>query len=200
MYCYLNLRNVIADLVPVPGAPNAFLARDAPPGSPAAAELELKVKERLASKRDPQIGPGGNATEQKVPEYHWPWLDGRYLYIATGRSNIARHMTEMGGAAAADSEAPGAAAPPAPALVKPTKESPVAAATATTPGLDQSKPSSPRPRRRSLPPTLDQGHLGAWDMLKRIEDRVEKAEADRMKPGKREEAMMRKALGFEPEE
>ncbi|GAA5981448.1 hypothetical protein JCM10908_004112 [Rhodotorula pacifica] len=195
MYCYLNLRNVIADLVAVPGAPNAFLARDAPPGSPSAAEVERKLKERSMRKVVTTA-----ASEGETPTYHWPWLDGRYLYIATGRNNIARHLNEMGGAAVdqAEEKAPanGGAGAAAAVASTGTAREPVHPITTTSP------PSSPpgRPRRRSLPPTLDEGHLGAWDMLKRIEDRVEKAEAERLQPGKREEEMMRRALGFEPKD
>ncbi|TKA52738.1 hypothetical protein B0A53_04191 [Rhodotorula sp. CCFEE 5036] len=184
MYCYLNLRNVIADLVPVPGAHNAFLARDAPPGSPAAVEAERKLKERTMRK----VPVPADGDDKTTPQYHWPWLDGRYLYIATGRANVARHMAEMGGAASQD-VLEGATRPPT-------------AATAAS-GLETEPEFKPtRPRRRSLPtgPTLDEGKLGAWDMLQRIEDRVEKAEAERALPGKREEELMRRALGFEPKD
>lgn len=193
MYCYLNLRNVIADLVPVPGAHNAFLARDAPPGSPAAVEAERKLKERTMRKVSTPLAAAADGDETHMPRYHWPWLDGRYLYIATGRTNVARHMAEMGGAAT---------------TTHPDSQDEVAtrtttAAAASGPEETEREPKSTtttaRPRRRSLP-TLDEGKLGAWDMLKRIEDRVEKAEAERAQPGKREEELMRRALGFEPKE
>ena len=187
MYCYLNLRNVIADLVPVPGAHNAFLARDAPPGSPAAVEAERKLKERTMRKVAPPLA----ADETPTPRYHWPWLDGRYLYIATGRTNVARHMVEMGGAATPQDDSQEGA----------TRPTPAAAAAVGGPATEPEPKPAARPRRRSLPtPTLDEGKLGAWDMLKRIEDRVEKAEAERAQPGKREEELMRRALGFEPKE
>lgn len=205
MYCYLNFRNVISDLVPVPGAPNAFLARDAPPGSPAAAEAELPIKERIASKRDAPglLGPPApRGTDDETPQYHWPWLDGRYLYIATGRQNIARHLQEMGGLAHDPATEPNQAeANPAPtAAAATTHEKPQAPGEEPGTGPHNSATQSPRPRRRSIPRTLDEGSLGAWAMLKRIEDRVEQAEAERAQPGKREEALMRKALGFEPKE
>ncbi|GAA5878199.1 hypothetical protein JCM3774_005840 [Rhodotorula dairenensis] len=187
MYCYLNLRNVIEDLVPVPGAPNAFLARDAPPGSPAAVEAERKLRERTMRKVELQHTADPNATT--TPAYRWPWLDGRYLYIATGRNNVARHMTEMGGAATDPEDHHHHHYPSDSGSQREPEHARPEAATAARP-----------PRRRSLPPTLDEGHLGAWGMLKRIEDRVEKAEAERAQPGKREEELMRRALGFEPKD
>lgn len=77
--CYINFRNQIGTLVPIPSHHNAFIAKDdivdatPPPPLPNAAE-----------------GP-------PIPSYHWPALDGRYLYYARGREYVTRHMDEMGG-------------------------------------------------------------------------------------------------------
>ena len=80
MLCYLNLRHEIAAMVPIPGQPGAYFAKDHPPArSPAATK------------------PTPTEESADVPKYHWPRLDGRYLYFAEGRETIARHMIEMGG-------------------------------------------------------------------------------------------------------
>lgn len=88
MYCYLNFRHALADLVPVIGLPGAYIARDE---SPAA----------IAAKRDKDNKGKGKATsttddDDKLPAYHWPALDGRYLYIARGKAAIRRHLDDMG--------------------------------------------------------------------------------------------------------
>lgn len=77
MYCYMTFRNAIADLVPVPGIPGAYLARDvAPLPSPSPPSAEAKDAPEL-------------------PAYHWPRLDGRYLYIARGNEAVKQHLEDM---------------------------------------------------------------------------------------------------------
>ncbi|GAA5866402.1 hypothetical protein JCM1840_001304 [Sporobolomyces johnsonii] len=93
MYCYLNFRHALSDLVPVPGHPNAFLARDAPPppSPPTAADPASHTKTVTLSST-------ASGQETELPKYHWPALDGRYIYIAKGRQAVARHLAEMAGA------------------------------------------------------------------------------------------------------
>ncbi|GAA5997369.1 uncharacterized protein JCM10292_000211 [Rhodotorula paludigena] len=172
MYCYINMRNALSDLVPVPGHPTAFLARDAPPASPAA--------EAAAHHRKARVPPEG------VPEYHWPWLEGRYFYVATGRENVARHMLEMSGASAEATEEK--------KMAKQAEE-----------GATREKAIKVRPDgsvslgevQRLVAPRDE--HVGAWDTIRRIEERCEKKAAERLLPGKREEAMIRRAMGLEEE-
>ncbi|GAA6032019.1 hypothetical protein JCM8097_003390 [Rhodosporidiobolus ruineniae] len=158
MYCYLNFRNALSDLVPVPGSINAFLARDAAPGSP---------DEQHAHHAAAVQGKGkGKAVEgaEDLPAYRWPFLDGRYLYIARGREAVARHMKEMGGVA--------------------VDSSPVG------------EPHGPRLMRKSG----EEEKAGAWDTIARIEERCEKLEAQNMLPGKREERLLKKAMGLDEDD
>lgn len=64
-------------MIPVPGRPGTFLAEPAPP-------LPEPILDH------PPAPPGVD-----LPAYHWPWLDGRYIYYARGRANIDRHAREM---------------------------------------------------------------------------------------------------------
>ncbi|GAA5945035.1 hypothetical protein JCM3775_004267 [Rhodotorula graminis] len=188
MYCYINMRNALEDLVPVPGHPTAFLARDAPP-----------VDQLPALKKRPVVVDAPEGT----PEYRWPWLDGRFVYVARGRDNVARHMREMGGVSG---EAPRA---PAAAAVAPAKEgepapspapdaSPTLAAAAAAAEAPPASPSG-RTKRKLMPHAVvvEGERVGAWDTMRRIEERVAKQEADKVLPGKREERMLRRAMGFE---
>lgn len=150
MYCYLNFRHSLADLVPVPGSPNSFIARDAAPGTNASGSVDLKGKGKEVDK------PEG------LPDYYWPRLDGRYLYIARGREAIARHMKEMGGVAAEPSGEEGA--------------------------FTVSRKSG------------DEEKVGAWNTIARIEERCEKLEAERALPGKRQEQMVKRAMGLDEDE
>ncbi|GAA5956082.1 hypothetical protein JCM21900_002589, partial [Sporobolomyces salmonicolor] len=93
MYCYLNFRHALSDLVPVPGHPNAFLARDAPPPPAPSLSADAASHVKTVTLTSPHSGH-----EPELPKYHWPALDGRYLYIAKGRQAVARHLAEMGGA------------------------------------------------------------------------------------------------------
>ncbi|BGP21572.1 hypothetical protein JCM10295v2_000447 [Rhodotorula toruloides] len=167
MYCYINMRNALADLIPVPGHPAAFLARDAAPGSPAASEIG-----RVRSRREKRIKVV--AGDHEVPDYHWRWLDGRYLYIARGREMIARHMLEMTGS------------------TKPDKGE------VADELVEEKGPMHGKVKRR-LMPGADEERLGAWGTIQRIEERCAKTEAEQMLPGKREEVMLRRAMGFEPD-
>ncbi|GAA6056023.1 hypothetical protein JCM3770_002146 [Rhodotorula araucariae] len=159
MYCYLNMRHALENMIPVPGHPTAFLARDAP--------LDEHVPVKPAAER-----PEG------TPEYHCRWLDGRFIYIARGRENVARHMREMGGVAA-DSDA--------------KRDAGDGAGTVAAEG-----PKAGRVKRK-LMPAADEERLGAWETISRIEDRVEKERAEKLLPNKREEAMLRRAMGFDDE-
>ncbi|GAA5903315.1 hypothetical protein JCM8208_002272 [Rhodotorula glutinis] len=186
MYCYINMRNALEDLVPVPGHPTAFLARDAPPVD------QLAVIKRTVVVDKPE----------GTPEYRWPWLDGRFVYVARGRDNVARHMREMGGVG-------GDVPPPVPVPVVSAKDGEPAPAPASTASsaVDEAKPSAPssptspsgRPKRKLMPHAVvvEGERVGAWDTMRRIEERVEKQEADKLLPGKREERMLRRAMGFE---
>lgn len=167
MYCYINMRNALADLIPVPGHPAAFLARDAAPGSPAASETGQDPSR--SEKRIKLV-----AGEHEVPDYHWRWLDGRYFYIARGREMVARHMLEMTGSTRPD-------------IGHMADE------------LVEEKGPMHGKVKRKLMPGVDEERLGAWGTIRRIEERCAKAEAERMLPGKREENMLRRAMGFEPE-
>jgi hypothetical protein len=167
MYCYINMRNALADLIPVPGHPAAFLARDAAPGSPAASETGQDPSR--SQKRIKLV-----AGEHEVPDYHWRWLDGRYFYIARGREMVARHMLEMTGSTRPD-------------IGHMADE------------LVEEKGPMHGKVKRKLMPGVDEERLGAWGTIRRIEERCAKAEAERMLPGKREENMLRRAMGFEPE-
>ncbi|GAA6006664.1 hypothetical protein JCM10207_005011 [Rhodosporidiobolus poonsookiae] len=156
MYCYLNFRNSLADLVPVPGAPNAFLARDAHASTSSAADPSGKGKGKEVV-RAPE--------HEDLPAYHWDFLDGRYLYIAKGREAVARHMKEMGGVAAGSTSAEGVEA-------------------------------GPKIMRKSG----EEEKVGAWDTVARIEARCAKLEAERALPGKREERMLRRAMGLDEDD
>ncbi|TNY18061.1 hypothetical protein DMC30DRAFT_333387, partial [Rhodotorula diobovata] len=162
MYCYINMRNALEDLVPVPGHPTAFLARDAGPTPD-----HLPAVRRKGAKSDRPEG---------VPEYHWPWLDGRFVYVARGRDNVARHMREMGGGAAAED---------------PKAPSPSARRRRT------SLQHGATPAAAAAAAAVEGERVGAWETIQRIEDRVEKQEADKLLPGKREERILRRAMGFE---
>lgn len=196
MYCYINMRNALEDLVPVPGHPTAFLARDAGPTPD-----HLPAVRRKGAKSDRPEG---------VPEYHWPWLDGRFVYVARGRDNVARHMREMGGVA----DAPRLAS--AAARDKVEASAPAIKGDDGAPALDQGAaaedPKAPSPSARRRRTSLQHGatpaaaaaaaavegeRVGAWETIQRIEDRVEKQEADKLLPGKREERILRRAMGFE---
>ncbi|GAA5838522.1 hypothetical protein JCM9279_003271 [Rhodotorula babjevae] len=196
MYCYINMRNALEDLVPVPGHPTAFLARDAPPVD----QLPPLKKRSSTVVVDAPEG---------TPEYRWPWLDGRFVYVARGRENVARHMREMGGV---DGEVPPPLPAPAPAPVASAKEGAPATSASPAAAADEAKPSAPhsptptsaataagRPKRKLMPHAVvvEGERVGAWDTMRRIEERVEKQEADKLLPGKREERMLRRAMGFE---
>jgi hypothetical protein len=95
MYCYLNFRNSLSSLTPVPGHPNAFLAKDAPQNN------------HNNSQSEEEGGPGQLKTvtlkssrvgdqEIELPSYWWKWLDGRYWYVAKGKTAVQRHWEEMG--------------------------------------------------------------------------------------------------------
>ncbi|GAA5994666.1 hypothetical protein JCM5350_000370 [Sporobolomyces pararoseus] len=93
MYCYLNFRNSLSSLVPVPGHPNAFLAKDAPPPPTIPQEGEDgpgNVKKIVL--KSSRIGD----VEKVLPNYWWKWLDGRYFYVAKGKTQVERHFKEMG--------------------------------------------------------------------------------------------------------
>ncbi|GAA5922111.1 uncharacterized protein JCM15063_003190 [Sporobolomyces koalae] len=90
MYCYLNFRNSLNSLVPVKGHPNAFLARDSPrpePDPTGPGELKEVV---LKSTRT------GDQTVE-LPRYSWPWLDGRYWYVARGKHAVEQHWRDQQG-------------------------------------------------------------------------------------------------------
>ena len=94
MYCYINFRNAIADMIPVPGMPVAFIAR----------ETRQAGLARHGDKKKPEpAGPPSSAAQPDLPDdlpaYRWPWLDGRYFYIARGRTAVERHLGDMGGEA-----------------------------------------------------------------------------------------------------
>ncbi|BGP12527.1 hypothetical protein JCM10213_007629 [Rhodosporidiobolus nylandii] len=149
MYCFLNFRNSLADLVPVPGSPNSFLARDVAPGAP----------DEHSFKRKPKA-----PEHEALPEYHWPWLDGRYVYVARGREAVMRHMKEMGGVAGEQAKD----------------------------GVER----GPMIMRKSG----EEEKAGAWDTIGRIEERCERLEAEKMLPGKREEQLLRRALGLDEDD
>lgn len=99
MYCYINFRNSLSSLTPVPGHPNAFLAKDAPQ------TITLNSKTDKEEKRGE--GPGllkktvlesmrFGDREVELPNYWWKALDGRYWYHAKGKKAIERHFEEMG--------------------------------------------------------------------------------------------------------
>lgn len=199
MYCYINMRNALEDLVPVPGHPTAFLARDAGPTPD-----HLPAVRRKGAKSDRPEG---------VPEYHWPWLDGRFVYVVRGRDNVARHMREMGGVADAPRLASAAKGTP-PRDDRVDASAPAIKGDDGAPALDKGAaaedPKAPSPfarrRRTSLPhgatpaaaaAAVEGERVGAWETIQRIEDRVEKQEADKLLPGKREERILRRAMGFE---
>lgn len=150
MFCYINFRNALADLVPVPGAPASFLARDATTDSPDAEKAKK--------------GKGKAPEHEDLPDYRWPALEGRYIYIARGRDAVARHMKEMGGVSVAE---------------------PV-----------DGQATGPKIMRRSG----EEEKMGAWDTIARIEERCEKLEAQKLLPGKREEQMLRRAMGLDEDE
>ena len=79
MYCYMNFRHAIADLIPVPGIPGAYLARD--------------VATPAASSASPPPTPA--AAEDDLPAYRWPSLDGRYFYVARGNEAVKTHLEDM---------------------------------------------------------------------------------------------------------
>ncbi|GAA5856327.1 hypothetical protein JCM8547_000869 [Rhodosporidiobolus lusitaniae] len=154
-WCYLNLRSAVADLVPVPGTVNSFVARDVAPGSPDSQRAAGGGKEKGKGKQKDVVAEGS-------PEYHWPWLDGRYLYIAHGREAVARHMKEMGGVAA--------------------------------------EPNAEGKGSRIVRKSGEEEKVGAWETIARIEERCERSEAMARPPGKREEQLMRKAMGLDEDD
>lgn len=79
MYCYMNFRHAIADLIPVPGIPGAYLARDVATPPPSAAVTAAAP----------------SPAEDDVPAYRWPSLDGRYFYVARGNEAVKKHMEDM---------------------------------------------------------------------------------------------------------
>ncbi|GAA5896274.1 uncharacterized protein JCM6883_006856 [Sporobolomyces salmoneus] len=98
MYCYINFRNSLSSLTPVPGHPNAFLAKDAPQNS---------APFSLSGEDDDEGGPGQlkkvtlkstrvGDREVELPSYWWRWLGGRYWYVAKGKKAVERHFAEMG--------------------------------------------------------------------------------------------------------
>ncbi|SCV68591.1 BQ2448_712 [Microbotryum intermedium] len=86
MYCYLNLKKQIADLIPVPGQRGAYMVKDAP-----------RSKSSGPTHYVPAGPPTTLAPPPVVPLYHWPRLDDRYIYIARGRTYVNRHLQESGG-------------------------------------------------------------------------------------------------------
>ena len=94
MHCYINFRNSLSSLTPVPGHPNAFLARDAPSTLPSTRE-ELADGPGKLKKVVLKSSRTGDK-EIELPKYHWDALDGRYWYVAKGRENVERHFKEMG--------------------------------------------------------------------------------------------------------
>ncbi|GAA5844987.1 hypothetical protein JCM11251_003172 [Rhodosporidiobolus azoricus] len=157
MICYINFRNALSDLVPVPGMVNSFLARDVSPGSP-----DEVAKTKAIGKGKGKAVAGG---EEEWAGPHWPWLDGRYIYVAKGREAVARHMKEMGGVA--------------------VDETPEA-----------QKVKGPRILRKSG----EEQKVSAWETIARIEERCEKSEAQKLLPGKREERIMKRAMGLDEDE
>ncbi|BGP44579.1 hypothetical protein JCM10450v2_000393 [Rhodotorula kratochvilovae] len=156
MYCYLNMRHALENLIPVPGHPTAFLARDDP--------LDEHIPAKPLAER-----PEG------TPEYHWPWLDGRFIYVARGRENVARHMREMGGVSV-DGDA----------RKKDGDDK-----------VEEKGPMAGRVKRKLMPAAPDEDRISAWETIRRIEDRVEKQKAEKLLPAKREEVILRRAMGFE---
>jgi len=94
MHCYINFRNSLSSLTPVPGHPNAFLARDAPSTLPTTPEELSDGPGKL--KRVVLKSSRTGEQEVELPKYHWERLDGRYWYVAKGRENVERHFREMG--------------------------------------------------------------------------------------------------------
>lgn len=92
----MNFRHAIGELVPVIGLPGAFIARDQSPAALAAENRKKQLKgseqgkQAVDSKSDAQRDP-------RIPAYHWPALDGRYLYIAKGKTAVRRHLDDAGG-------------------------------------------------------------------------------------------------------
>ncbi|KAK4057646.1 hypothetical protein OIO90_001294 [Microbotryomycetes sp. JL221] len=94
MYCYINWRNAISDMIPVPGMPGAFIARETRKPTTTNASTSTTMTTRPTgppSSSAPVTLPDG------LPSYHWPWLDGRYLYIARGSQAVKRHLDDMHG-------------------------------------------------------------------------------------------------------
>lgn len=92
MYCYMNFRNSLSSLTPVPGNPHAFLARDAP-GPPPDLDLDLDDDDKkTVTIKSARVGD----RRVELPSYSWPWLHGRYWYVARGKRAIERHFSEMG--------------------------------------------------------------------------------------------------------
>ena len=87
----MNFRHAIGDLVPVLGLPGAYIARDQSPAALAA--NKSKGKENA----DTRMKSEGLERDARIPEYHWPALDGRYLYIARGKTAVRRHLDDAGG-------------------------------------------------------------------------------------------------------
>lgn len=80
--CYINFRNHINALIPVPNHPGTFLAAM---DSPSTSKITTTQKTSIDSEAS------------VVPKYHWKGLDGRYLYYASGRDKVSEHLIEMAG-------------------------------------------------------------------------------------------------------
>ncbi|KAM0755434.1 hypothetical protein T439DRAFT_320122 [Meredithblackwellia eburnea MCA 4105] len=89
MLCFINLRNEIAEMTPVPGQPpGVYFVKDKIKTVPSTLELDPSLQS-TSSNETPSVLPGPR-------RYHVPFLENRYIYFATGRETIARHMIEMG--------------------------------------------------------------------------------------------------------
>lgn len=98
----MNFRHAIGDLVPVIGLPGAYIARDQSPAALAAAASADKKKKHASNRSgsgSSESHAAAAATERdpRIPAYHWPALDGRYLYIARGKTAVRRHLDDAGG-------------------------------------------------------------------------------------------------------
>ncbi|GAA6062292.1 hypothetical protein JCM10212_004380 [Sporobolomyces blumeae] len=181
MYCYLNFRNSLASLVPVPGHPNAFIARDAaapPPSGPSSrshdpghATTSTGGGERVVvlKSRDGDL-------KRTVPAYRWDWLDGRYWYVARGRENVVRHLAEMGDLSKAEPE--------------PAEDA------RTTPTDRDGTSTTGRPRKSSFGHAQAPPAINSWKMIETIEKRIEKQKEEDNVPGRKEEKRIKRALGI----
>ncbi|KAM0793386.1 hypothetical protein ACM66B_000839 [Microbotryomycetes sp. NB124-2] len=90
MYCYINWRHAISDMIPVPGMPGAFIARESRKPTTTTSATTTRATGPPSSSAPVSLPDG-------LPAYHWPWLDGRYLYIARGADAVKRHLDDMHG-------------------------------------------------------------------------------------------------------